>query len=333
MAGSILGWIWTVCEYSVAVLCTVIGILFIGWLLHVLSDAFRILVFGKIRGRIYDRTGNKFKRTSELLDGRSLSEAQIQEFLELVPPRYRPRPPRHAALKVGINGDLLTQEITDFIQHAERLLRMSSSYERWPGISREVAYIGDAIHSRIATHLVTPLTKRKEHPHRQFSALESIYALELTNRGARRALMICAIDYLEDLRNRMPDYMKASGQVPGGDSINIVGSTIHGSVAVRLQAINSTISGIVQQGNENTGSALKALEHAVVGEKSIDDDLRNELLENLETLTEEAAKKPADRKRGMLKAIMNSFKSAAVNGPEIAKALEGWGQVLDGLTS
>lgn len=140
--------------------------------------------------------------------------------------------------------------------------------------------------------------------------------------------------YLEEVRKNMPDYVESSGQKSQPQySINISGGTIYGPVAMRLEAINSTIAGIMEQGTADLAEALESLEKAILADTQSDDELRQDLLDNLEVLANEAQSAPQNRKRGVIKSIIGSLKAAANSGPEIAKAMETWGGIITSLTS
>ncbi|WP_458687300.1 hypothetical protein [Nocardia tengchongensis] len=141
-------------------------------------------------------------------------------------------------------------------------------------------------------------------------------------------------DYLREVQKNMPDYLESSGINPTSQySINIHGSTINGPVAMKLDAINSTIAGILNQGSADLGKALETLKEAILTDTTDDPELRQDLLDNLETVAGATQSPPASRDRAGLKAILKVFKTAALSGPEVAKAMEAWGHVLAGLTA
>ncbi len=88
----------------------------------------------------------------------------------------------------------------------------------------------------------------------------------------------------------------------------------------------------MQQGDVEIGKALKAFEEAIVADTHGDEELRRDLLDNLELLADEAQAPLGERRRGVVRSILASFRNAAMSGPEVAKAMEAWGQILTGLT-
>ncbi|MBF6173632.1 hypothetical protein [Nocardia blacklockiae] len=145
-------------------------------------------------------------------------------------------------------------------------------------------------------------------------------------------VLFLGVVYLEEVRKNMPDYIESSAQKSQPQySITINGGTIYGPVAMRLEAINSSIAGIMKQGTSDLAEALKALESAIIADTDGDDELRQDLLDNLELLANEAKSPPGERKRGVVKSLVTALKNAALSGPEIAKAMEAWGGILNTL--
>lgn len=237
-------------------------------------------------------------------------------------------PPRHARISEEVNGRVMMADLDSLIASGRELERRFDDSEL--AASLVVDWIANT--SRTLYECM-----REFDPGGQIRRVQ--YDLRaITNPHIRnadlltRACLVVAINYFSEVRNRMPDYLEGAGKSPQTSySINISGGTIHGPVAMKLDAINSTIAGIIQEGSAEVGKALEDLKEAILVDTVDDEEMRQDLLDNLEALTEEANSAPNERKRGVVRSILASFKNAALSGPEVARVMEAWSQILTGL--
>ncbi|WP_378741861.1 hypothetical protein [Nocardia brasiliensis] len=150
----------------------------------------------------------------------------------------------------------------------------------------------------------------------------------------RRAYLALGLIYLEEVEERMPNYADESGRTSQGPQVRMTftGGTFLGSqFAAQVANIDSTIAGAIQQSGSEVADAIKALEKAVLATEGIDDDHRQELLDNVEYLAEAAQTPPEERKRGMVRSALAALNIAALGGTALGDAMDAWGAVLDRL--
>lgn len=250
-------------------------------------------------------------------------------------------PPRYARLHEGINESLYVQDLErevelgrHYAQHLGQFLDLfpSDRIDLEPDIDR---WIEECTQLLRGIKVPDNSLDAGRDPAKDFQSWvpnwKACYSNLIADKSSFAVSIISlGVNYLEEVQKNMPDYLE-SDQNPQY-AITINGGTIYGPVAMKIEAINSTIAGVMEQGAADLGKALKALEEAILADTTNNEELRQDLLDNLEVLAEEAQAEPRDRKRGIIKSTLASLKNAALSGPEIAKALEAWGQVLSGIT-
>ncbi|MGW3959383.1 hypothetical protein ACWED2_06140 [Amycolatopsis sp. NPDC005003] len=139
--------------------------------------------------------------------------------------------------------------------------------------------------------------------------------------------LVLGLDYLEEVRERMPDYAEASGQRAPEPriSMTIKGGTING---MQIATVNSTLASVVNQSGSDTATALEALKQAVLSHDGLDSEATQELIDNVEYLAEAAEKPPEKRNRGIIKLALAALTGAATAGTELGKVMNSWGDVL-----
>lgn len=260
---------------------------------------------------------------------------------------YAPaRPPRHAQFHDGLLGRVWARDLAESVEAGERVLAtVSARTGRWmrreqiKSVQFEVEndFIRPTIEVLECIHVPKIAPGKYRNPANDFYRTVSPW-LAYSNTHVRNPNLLavsfieCGLDYLREMQTLMPDYTESSGQSHSPQySINISGGTVYGPVAMKLDAINSTIAGIVQLGARDVGEALRDLERAILADTQHDDELRQDLLDNLESLADAAQAPPEERKRGVIRSILSSFNAAATSGPQIAAAMESWGQILGNL--
>jgi len=146
-----------------------------------------------------------------------------------------------------------------------------------------------------------------------------------------QAYLVLGLDYLEEVRERMPDYAEASGQrAPEPNiSMTIKGGTFQGvQFGTKIENINSTIAGVVNQSGSDTAAALEALKQAILSHNGLGREETQELIDNVEYLAEAAEKPPEKRNRGIIKLALAALTGAATAGTELGKVMSSWGDVL-----
>jgi len=83
---------------------------------------------------------------------------------------------------------------------------------------------------------------------------------------------------------------------------SIIGVINHSEV----QQIDVNLTSLHNAGNDAAGDALKTLTEAALTEKALNDAQRSELIEQLAFLSSQAVTPPAERKTGIIKAVMGA---------------------------
>jgi len=83
---------------------------------------------------------------------------------------------------------------------------------------------------------------------------------------------------------------------------SIIGVINHSEV----QQIDVNLTSLHNAGNDAAGDALKTLTEAALTEKALNDAQRSELIEQLAFLSSQAVRPPAERKTGIIKAVMGA---------------------------
>jgi hypothetical protein len=97
---------------------------------------------------------------------------------------------------------------------------------------------------------------------------------------------------------------------------SVIGSINTGNV----QAIDVSLTNLHNAGNDNARDALRALTEAILGDTSITDAQKNELVEQVAFLSEQAVVNPKDRKPGLIRATFGALTQVAGTVSAIAGA-------------
>jgi hypothetical protein len=95
------------------------------------------------------------------------------------------------------------------------------------------------------------------------------------------------------------------------NNIKIDNSVVGAINTGEVKTIDVNLTNLRNAGREDASAALKALTEAIISEASIDVALKNDLVEQVAFLTEQAAKRPEDRKPGLIKAAMGALTQVA----------------------
>ena len=278
------------------------------------------------------RRAARNRKLSPQLEAGSITPRVLDQFIEVMggpQARASSRPPIHARFEDGVNGNVLLREIASLLDRG-RVLR--AGVATGDSDLDDVDEWGETVRERVLV-LFVPNVVDGLMP-LSFPDFDSMYGL--SRRGICQGLLAYGLNYLEELQERMPEYMEASGQAPAAPQVSVTingGTVVNPQIAARIDIIESTISAVVQQGDNRIAEALSALERAVLAEQAVDQATRSDLLDGLQALADAARTHPEKRNRGVVKAILSTFKTAAASGPELAKAVAAWGTLLGPLAS
>ncbi|MGW5658406.1 hypothetical protein [Streptomyces humi] len=237
------------------------------------------------------------------------------------------RAPRHARLSDGVLARLLAEDLRGQIARCEALdASLAAGASAPPLVERWRRETAEFLRRRLGEEAALGFTRVTR------GAAACANPLVPDPNSLAQAYLSFGRAYLEEVRERMPDYAEASGQSRPEQQVNISGGTfVNAQFAGRIKNIDSTIAGVVQQGAPQLAEALKALERAVLGQAGLADDTRAELLDNVEYLAEAARTPPERRNRGLIRSVLAALTTAATGGEELHRALEAWGGVLRGI--
>ncbi|MEA5366612.1 hypothetical protein VA596_44275 [Amycolatopsis sp., V23-08] len=301
---------------------------FDGWVsFNVDSDCGYLLGQALQPGATYSRKYlmAKVKDISEGLNSISVSLHEFQVPGSLIKVPEVVHAPRFARLNPGILARLLSEDLAARIEAGRELEKtaetagvMSPPIQKWVEEASDV--LGGL--SPEVLHGFTRLVSGSA----ACGCLGVTSPIELA-----RAYLALGLDYLEEVRERMPDYAEASGQLAPEPRVSMTfeGGTFNGAqFAGTISNVDSTIAGVVNQSGSDTAAALKALEQAVLSESRWSKDEKRDLLDNVECLAEAAEKPPEKRNRGMLKSVLSALTAAAAGGTAVGKVMDSWGDVL-----
>jgi hypothetical protein len=158
--------------------------------------------------------------------------------------------------------------------------------------------------------------------------VECHYKLQVANTLALRLAAIgmnyaaAEMDHVTGLRNFTPRMQVPD--IPKGPIIlnnikvdnSVVGSINTGSV----QTVDVSITYLKNAGNDKVGNALKALTEAIANEASVSKKDKDDMLDQVAYLSEQASSAANDRKPGMIKATFGALTQAAATVSAIASA-------------
>ncbi|MFC4334077.1 hypothetical protein [Salininema proteolyticum] len=137
-----------------------------------------------------------------------------------------------------------------------------------------------------------------------------------------------AHEYLQGLRNRMVEFNETTGtQETYPVVMHIRDNKFYGSqIAAQLTTLNSTIKGVEHAGNQAIADALTSLQKAIAEDRTLSDENRAELVDNVSLLAESAQLAPEKRRQGLLRASVSALSHAA-KGAESLRVV--WDKVGD----
>ncbi|MBF6331747.1 hypothetical protein [Nocardia transvalensis] len=245
----------------------------------------------------------------------------------------RVHPPRHAHLRRGVNARVLEEQLAAHRTHAEQLAAsMRSAAPSLPAIRLWAGEVRDLLEG-----LELPADRRPLLAIQFQDIVKGIDAAEgplvADPAALLRAYLALGQHYLSEVGENMSDYAEASGQsARGGITISISGGTVYNpQFAETITNIDSNIVTIAQHGDSDIAKALQNIGSAVLGDPGLDDERRQELLDNVEYLAQNAQQPPEKRNRGMIKSALAALNTAATAGTELGKAVTTWGEVLNGI--
>ena len=110
---------------------------------------------------------------------------------------------------------------------------------------------------------------------------------------------------------------------------SVVGSINTGTV----QRVDVNLTYLKQGGNKDVADALQKLTEAIVNEPELPSTDKNNLLDQVDYLAEQASCAAKDRRRGMIKAAMDSLGSFAHSANSITTIAVAWEHVAPLLQS
>jgi len=106
------------------------------------------------------------------------------------------------------------------------------------------------------------------------------------------------------------------------NSINIRNSNVGVVNTGQLTQVDTAITVIARQGNQQLASALKSLTEAVMANTALAEPSKKEAIEILSTLGIEATAPPAQRKTGVARALMVRLKELLNVGADLAEVTQ-----------
>ncbi|WP_280453693.1 hypothetical protein [Nocardia brasiliensis] len=255
-------------------------------------------------------------------------------------------PPRYATLRRDIRPSIYTRHIKELNELGGALLNLDRIRRSPVGIAGSVGH-WSTFHSYVARwiadceRLLACLHSVEDAPDSRSAAhdfFDLTYGWEVGGHTEFKeapftgACIELGIEYLSRTEENMENYIDGPTSAPSSPHYSqVFNGPVYGQAALRIKNINSSISGLVQRGDDGIAKALEAIEQAVLTDTAEDEDLRRDLLDGLEELASQAELPPEERRRGVVRSILSSFSAAATSGSQIAAALEAWGQILGGL--
>lgn len=145
-----------------------------------------------------------------------------------------------------------------------------------------------------------------------------------------RAHLALALEYLEELMERLPEYAEASGQGERPAPVTINGKFVainspvtnsHLAVGERVTSIGATIEAVADGGHTDVAVAIRALTEAIQHTPEFAEDQRAELLDHVADVADAAAAPDEPRKLNRAKAAMAMITSAAGASTQLAQAV------------
>lgn len=143
-----------------------------------------------------------------------------------------------------------------------------------------------------------------------------------------RAHLAFALEFLEELMDRLPDYAEASGQGKPRDPVTVIANNSNVSVADTVNNIGTVIQAVADRGDAGVADALRALTAAIERDQELTQNLRAQLLDNVADVADAVAAPNEPRRRSRARAAMTAIATAAGASSELAQAVSTWQSVL-----
>ncbi|MFE7311266.1 hypothetical protein ACFU8A_43490, partial [Streptomyces sp. NPDC057546] len=239
------------------------------------------------------------------------------------------RPPRRARLAQGEIGRLLVEDLNTQIEDCRSLdASLNAGTSTWSAAHDWISSMSFFLRQCLGHAVADGFDRLTQ----GLKACD--YPLIARPESLARAYLCLGSSYLEEVVALMPDYAGAAGQTTPQShvSMSFSGGTFYGGqFAAQIANINSSISGLSQQGGTEVADALKALEQAVLSQADLDEEQRRDLLDNVGYLGEVAQLPPEQRNRGIIRSALAALSLAASSGNDLNQAMDAWGGVLHNL--
>ena len=237
------------------------------------------------------------------------------------------RPPRHAVLVSGVLGRNLLEDLDGHIETGVEIERALANRSEPP--VRIADWIQSATY-RVLSQMTPALTAGLSRIVEDLTVCDAAviddpYAL-------RQAYTAEILNYLQAVRQRMPDYIEASGQRTNDPTVSMTFNNSNiGQVASQISNNDAKVVGLAQPYDGDVVQALDALQQAVRNERTLMGEEQAELLERIEYLSKAAQSPPHTRDRFTLKSVLTALNVAAASGSDLSHALSSWSGVLSRL--
>jgi hypothetical protein len=104
------------------------------------------------------------------------------------------------------------------------------------------------------------------------------------------------------------------------NNIKIDNSVVGAINTGNVKSIDVSLTNLHNAGRDDASAALKSLTEAILGEASMDITLKNEMVEQVAFLSEEATRRPEDRKPGMIKTALGAISQGAGTVVSVSQA-------------
>ena len=128
-------------------------------------------------------------------------------------------------------------------------------------------------------------------------------------------------------RMQLPDFPKAPKAPIIMHNIHVADSVVGSINTGTVQTVDVNITYLKQGGNKDLAEAIQTLAEAIANEPSLKSDEKNNLLDQVAYLSEQASAAAKDRKRGVIKAAMDSLGSFAQGANAITTITNAWQNV------
>ncbi|MFB7470569.1 hypothetical protein [Kitasatospora sp. NPDC056184] len=223
-------------------------------------------------------------------------------------------PPRHGKLPDGVIARVLAKDITAAIAQGRALdANLSAGLSPLPALE---AWRSSTL--KATMFMAYDLMKGVE-------ACSASIVPDPTALG--RAYLALALEYLEELMDRLPDYAEASGQgkhdvVTVHGNVGVIGPVSRSNISVgdTVSNIDTTVEALAGRGETDLAVAIRALTQAIHQATELADGQRAELLDNVADIADAAAAPDAPRSLSRARAAMAVITSAAGASAQLTQA-------------